>query len=62
MKETRYEEAKAIYAAQGIDTEKALSTLKEIPISVHCWQGDDVIGFDGAGSLSGGIETTGDFV
>lgn len=61
MKETRYEEAKAIYAAQGIDTEKALSTLKEIPISVHCWQGDDVIGFDGAGSLSGGIETTGNY-
>ena len=57
----RYESAKALYAAAGVDTEKAIATLKEIPISVHCWQGDDVIGFDGADSLSGGIQTTGNY-
>ena len=57
----RYESAKAIYAAAGVDTEKAIAALREIPISVHCWQGDDVIGFDGADSLSGGIQTTGNY-
>ncbi len=49
------------YEAMGIDVEAALQTLKNIPISIHCWQGDDVIGFDGAGSLSGGIQTTGNY-
>ena len=58
----RYESAKALYQAEGIATEKALATLREIPISVHCWQGDDVIGFDGADSLSGGIQTTGNYL
>jgi len=58
---SRYEEAKAMYAAYGIDTESALTTLKDIPISVHCWQGDDVLGFDGSDSLSGGIQTTGNY-
>ena len=57
----RFESAKAIYAAAGVDAEKALRTLAEIPVSVHCWQGDDVIGFDGADSLSGGIQTTGNY-
>ena len=57
----RYESAKQLYAAAGVDTEKAIAALKEIPISVHCWQGDDVIGFDGADSLSGGIQTTGNY-
>ena len=57
----RYESAKALYAERGVDTEKAISRLREIPISVHCWQGDDVIGFDGADSLSGGIQTTGNY-
>ena len=57
----RYESAKLIYASKGIDAEKAIATLKKIPISVHCWQGDDVIGFDGADSLSGGIQTTGNY-
>ncbi len=56
-----YNIAKAQYASIGIDTEKAIETLKNIPISVHCWQGDDVIGFDGAGNLSGGIQTTGNY-
>lgn len=43
------------------DTESALACLKDIPISIHCWQGDDVIGLDGGGSLSGGIQTTGNY-
>ncbi len=56
-----YELAKEQYAALGIDAEAAIKTLSEIPISVHCWQGDDVIGFDGVGALSGGIQTTGNY-
>ena len=58
---TRYEEAKKIYEAMGVDTEKALSTLKDTTISIHCWQGDDVVGFDSKESLSGGIQTTGNY-
>ncbi len=58
---TRYDEAKKLYAAYGVDTDAALDTLKNIPVSVHCWQGDDVLGFDGADSLSGGIQTTGNY-
>lgn len=58
---TRYEQAKQAYAKYGIDTDGAIARLKEIPISVHCWQGDDVIGFDGSDSLSGGIQTTGNY-
>ncbi len=50
------------YAAFGVDTESAIEALKDIPVSIHCWQGDDVIGFDGAGSLSGGIQTTGNYM
>ena len=57
----RYAQAKSIFAEYGIDTEKALERLNNIPISVHCWQGDDVIGFDGSDSLSGGIQTTGNY-
>ena len=57
----RYEIAKEVYAAIGVDTDKALQALKQIPISMHCWQGDDVIGFDGGGALSGGIQTTGNY-
>ncbi len=53
--------AKEVYAAAGVDTDKALEALKQIPISMHCWQGDDVIGFDGGGALSGGIQTTGNY-
>ena len=58
---SRYEEAKKMYAAYGIDTDAAIAKLKEIPVSVHCWQGDDVIGFDGSDSLDGGIQTTGNY-
>ena len=56
-----YEQAKKQYALYGVDVEKALNTLRQIPVSVHCWQGDDVIGLDGGGSLSGGIQTTGNY-
>ncbi len=56
-----YQLAKQEYASVGVDAEKALDTLKNFPISIHCWQGDDVIGFDGSGSLSGGIQTTGNY-
>ena len=57
----RYQSAKEIYAAQGVDTEKVLETLKDIQIAMHCWQGDDVTGFDQKGPLTGGIQTTGNY-
>ena len=57
-----YELAKERYAALGVDTDKALDTLKNTPISLHCWQTDDVIGFETPdGVLSGGIQTTGNY-
>ena len=56
-----YIEAKEKYAKYGIDTEKALQTLKDVSISVHCWQGDDVVGFDSREALSGGIQATGNY-
>lgn len=57
-----YELAKKQYAALGIDTEKALEKLAQMKISVHCWQGDDVTGFENAGeALSGGIQATGNY-
>ncbi|MDD6155630.1 MAG: L-rhamnose isomerase [Lachnospiraceae bacterium] len=57
----RYEDAKDRYAQVGIDTEAILSQIGKIPISLHCWQGDDVIGFDNDGGLTGGIQTTGNY-
>lgn len=59
--DARYESAKAIYAEMGVDTEAAMEKAAGIPISVHCWQGDDVLGFEGAGALTGGIQTTGNY-
>lgn len=56
-----YEAARERYAALGIDTEKAISTLLATPISMHCWQGDDVRGFEGATTLDGGIQATGNY-
>lgn len=56
-----YIEAKEKYAKLGVDTDRAIETLKNIPISVHCWQGDDVTGFDNKEALSGGIQTTGNY-
>ncbi len=61
MMNQEYGFAKAKYAALGIDTDRVIETLKEIPISMHCWQGDDVKGFDFEGDLSGGIQTTGNY-
>ena len=57
----RYEYAKARYAEIGVDTDKAIETLKTVPVSLHCWQGDDVKGFDQDGPLTGGIQTTGNY-
>lgn len=57
----RYNSAKEIYASLGVDTEKAISALQDITVSVHCWQGDDVGGFDSPEALSGGIQTTGNY-
>lgn len=57
----RYEQARAIYAPIGVDTDAAIERLKKIPISLHCWQGDDVRGFISNDALSGGIQTTGNY-
>ena len=57
----RYLSAKEMYAAVGVDTQKALEMLSRFSISMHCWQGDDVKGFDQDGPLSGGIQTTGNY-
>ncbi|API89724.1 L-rhamnose isomerase [Marinilactibacillus sp. 15R] len=58
----RFEESKQRYLEIGVDVQKALDTLQEIKISMHCWQGDDVIGFlNPDGELSGGIMSTGDY-
>ena len=56
-----YEYAKAAYAKYGVDTDKAIEILKNVPVAVHCWQGDDVTGFDSREALSGGIQTTGNY-
>ncbi len=60
---TLFEQAKARYEALGIDVEAAMAKLKAAPLSLHCWQGDDVRGFDGDPSkpLTGGIQTTGNY-
>ena len=55
----RFESAKDIYAQYGINAEEALEKLADVTVSVHCWQGDDVGGFDSDDALSGGIQTTG---
>ncbi len=56
-----YELARERYAAVGIDTEKVLDTLQGIPLSLHCWQADDVMGFESGSALSGGIQATGNY-
>ena len=58
---SRYCTAREIYAKYDVDTDKAIETLRNITVSVHCWQGDDVVGFDSKESLSGGIQTTGNY-
>ena len=63
MIEQAYRIAKDQYAAMGIDTDAAMEKLKTIPVSMHCWQGDDVGGFEqvGGAELSGGIQATGNY-
>ncbi len=57
----RYAAAKEQYQKLGIDTDAVIEKLKTVPVSLHCWQGDDVIGFDHDGPLTGGIQTTGNY-
>ncbi len=56
-----YTLAKERYAALGIDTDQAIANLEKTPISLHCWQTDDVMGFESQAGLSGGIQTTGNY-
>ena len=56
-----YSYAKEKFAVIGIDTDAVIEQVKNIPISLHCWQGDDVGGFDSDMALSGGIQTTGNY-
>ena len=57
-----YEIAKERYKKLGIDTDRVIDELMNLEVSVHCWQGDDVRGFDNGGSLSGGIQATGNYM
>jgi len=60
--EQAYESARAAYASLGVDTEHALAVLRAVPISLHCWQGDDVGGFEKSGAeLGGGLAVTGNY-
>lgn len=66
MNETKIKDAYGIarerYAENGVDTEQVLRELDDVPISIQCWQGDDVLGFESAeASLTGGIQTTGNY-
>jgi L-rhamnose isomerase len=57
-----YTKAQELYKKWGIDTEAAIKKCAEIPVSLHCWQGDDITGFENTGAaLSGGIQTTGNY-
>ena len=56
-----YELAAERYAALDIDVEKVLSALQNVQLSLHCWQADDVTGFESSATLSGGIQTTGNY-
>lgn len=59
--EQNYLVAKERYAALGVDTDEALETLGKTPVSLHCWQADDVVGFERNEAASGGIQTTGNY-
>ncbi|MBE0697257.1 MAG: L-rhamnose isomerase, partial [Anaerolineaceae bacterium] len=60
--QSAYSLAKERYAGLGVDTDAVLKTLESVSISLHCWQGDDVGGFENTGeALSGGIAATGNF-
>jgi len=57
-----YQAAKEVYSASGVDTDKALEALAKMPVSLHCWQGDDVGGFENTGDLSdSGLMATGGY-
>ena len=58
---TRFESARELYRNIGVDADAALAKLQNVRISMHCWQGDDVTGFENQGALSGGIATTGNY-
>ncbi len=62
MTKQRYELAKEVYNEIGINVENAVKELLNIPISIHCWQGDDVAGFEDATALTGGIQATGNYM
>ena len=57
-----YVYAKDKYASYGVDTEKAIEKLAGITLSIHCWQGDDVVGLESDGELTGGIAVTGNYM
>ena len=61
MVKTNFEATKLEYAKLGVDVEAAINALSKVTVSVHCWQGDDVSGFDNKESLSGGIQATGNY-
>ena len=56
-----YSIARERYASISVDTDKAMDILQNISLSMHCWQADDVTGFESAGALTGGIQTTGNY-
>ncbi|GAB4364303.1 MAG: L-rhamnose isomerase [Spirochaetales bacterium] len=56
-----YDVAREVYREWGVDTEAALERMHTIPLSIHCWQADDVMGFEGATQLTGGILATGNY-
>ena len=60
-REKNYAMAREMYSGIGVDTDAAMEQLKNVPVSLHCWQGDDVTGFDHDGPLTGGIQTTGNY-
>lgn len=59
--QSNYSRAKDVYKALGVDTDKAIADLKKVPLSIHCWQGDDVTGLESGGALTGGIMATGNY-
>ena len=59
--ERAYAYAKERFAAIGVDTDAAIAKMNDIHLSLHCWQADDVAGFENSGSLSGGIQATGNY-
>ena len=57
-----FDQVKELYASIGVDVEQAIEAMGKTPISLHCWQGDDVVGFEvGAGALGSGLAVTGNY-